>query len=39
MVNVIKHLIFSGGGLKCWGYIGTLHALKEYIPFDNINQL
>ena len=27
---VIKNIIFSGGGLKGWAYIGTLQALEEY---------
>jgi NTE family protein len=27
---MIKNIIFAGGGLKCWAYIGTLRALQEY---------
>ena len=26
----IKNIVFSGGGFKCWAYIGTLRALEEY---------
>ena len=29
---MIKNLIFTGGGLKGWAYIGTIRALKEF-PF------
>jgi len=27
---MIKTIIFSGGGFKCWAYIGTIRALQEY---------
>jgi predicted acylesterase/phospholipase RssA len=27
---MIKNLVFSGGGFKCWAYIGTLRALSEF---------
>ena len=27
---MIKNIVFSGAGLKCWAYIGTLRALQEY---------
>jgi len=27
---MVKNIIFSGGGFKCWAYIGTLRVLKEY---------
>ena len=36
---IIKNVIFSGGGLKGWGYIGTIKALNEVIPFDKIEQI
>ena len=35
----LKNVIFSGGGFKCWAYIGSIRALKENIPFENINQI
>jgi predicted acylesterase/phospholipase RssA len=27
---MVKNLVLSGAGLKCWAYIGTLRALNEY---------
>ena len=33
---VLKNIIFSGGGFKCWAYIGTIRALNEEVPFENI---
>ena len=36
---MIKNIIFSGGGMKGWAYIGTIKALNEYIPFKNIEQV
>jgi len=27
---MIKTIVFSGGGFKCWAYIGTIRALQEY---------
>jgi predicted acylesterase/phospholipase RssA len=36
---VIKNIVFSGGGLKGWAYIGTLKALYELIDFKNIEQI
>ena len=27
---MIKNIVFSGGGFKCWSYIGTLQALNEF---------
>ena len=27
---MVKNLVFSGAGFKCWAYIGTLRALSEY---------
>jgi predicted acylesterase/phospholipase RssA len=27
---MIKNIVLSGGGFKCWAYIGTLRALKDY---------
>ncbi len=38
-MNEIKNVIFSGGGFKCWAYIGTIQALDEYIPFENIKSV
>ena len=35
----IKNIVFSGGGLKGWAYIGTLQALYELIDFKNIEQI
>jgi len=35
----LKNVIFSGGGFKGWAYIGSIRALKENIPFENINQI
>jgi len=28
-VMILKNIVFSGAGFKCWAYIGTLRALKE----------
>jgi predicted acylesterase/phospholipase RssA len=36
---MIKNIIFSGGGMKGWAYIGTIKALNEYIPYKNIEQV
>jgi predicted acylesterase/phospholipase RssA len=36
---MIKNIIFTGGGLKGWAYIGTLRALDEYIDFKQIEQV
>jgi predicted acylesterase/phospholipase RssA len=36
---MIKNIIFSGGGMKGWAYIGTIKALNEYIPFKHIEQV
>jgi len=36
--NMIKNIVFSGGGLKSWAYIGTLHALEEY-QFKEVEQI
>ena len=36
---MIKNLIFSGGGLKGWAYIGTLKALHEYNNYINYNSI
>lgn len=33
---MIKNIIFSGGGLKGWAYIGTLRALEEYVKLNDI---
>ena len=36
---MIKNIIFSGGGLKGWAYIGTIKALNEYINYREIEQV
>ena len=36
---MIKNIIFSGGGLKGWAYIGTLRALEELICRKNLEQV
>lgn len=33
---MIKNIIFSGGGLKGWAYIGTMRALEEYVKLNDI---
>jgi predicted acylesterase/phospholipase RssA len=35
---MIKNIIFSGGGLKAWAYIGTIQAL-EIIPRNTIEEV
>ena len=35
----IKNIIFSGGGFKCWAYIGTIRVLYEEILFKNIKSV
>ncbi len=36
---MLKNIIFSGGGLKGWAYIGTIQALSEYINFNDLEQV
>jgi NTE family protein len=36
---MIKNIIFSGGGLKGWAYIGSIQALSEYISREHIEQV
>jgi len=36
---VLKNIIFSGGGLKGWAYIGTIHALNELINISFIESI
>ena len=38
---MIKNIIFAGGGLKGWAYIGTIKALNEFkiIDFKEIEQI
>jgi len=36
---MIKNIVFSGGGLKGWAYIGTIKALGEYIQFSQIENI
>ena len=39
MPRRIKNVIFSGGGLKGWAYIGAIRALNENIPFKQIEKI
>jgi len=39
MTKVLKNIIFSGGGLKGWAYIGSIRAINEKIPFKNIEKI
>jgi len=39
MKNEINNIIFTGGGFKCWAYIGTIRALNEMIQFDKIKMV
>jgi NTE family protein len=36
---MIKNIIFSGGGLKGWAYIGTIQALDEYNIRKTVEQV
>ena len=36
---MIKNLVFSGGVLKGWAYIGTIRALEEYSIFSEIDNV
>ncbi len=36
---MIKNIVFTGGGLRGWAYIGTIKALNEYLPFKDISQV
>jgi predicted acylesterase/phospholipase RssA len=36
---MIKNIVFAGGGMKGWAYIGTIQALYELIDFKNIEQI
>jgi NTE family protein len=36
---MIKNIVFTGGGLRGWAYIGTIKALNEYLPFKDIEQV
>jgi len=36
---MIKNIIFSGGGMKGWAYIGTIKALNEYISIKSIEHV
>jgi NTE family protein len=36
---MIKNIIFPGGGLKGWAYIGAIRALSELIDYSRIEQL
>jgi ABC-2 type transport system ATP-binding protein len=38
-MKILKNIIFSGGGFKCWAYIGTIRALNENVPFDKIKKI
>ena len=36
---MIKNIIFTGGGMKGWAYIGTIKALNEYIDIQSIEHV
>lgn len=36
---MLKNIIFPGGGLKGWAYIGTIRALTELVDYSVIEQL
>ena len=36
---MLKNIIFPGGGLKGWAYIGTIRALTELIDYSVIEQV
>ena len=36
---VIKNVVFTGGGLRGWAYIGTIRALNESKKFNKIEQV
>jgi predicted acylesterase/phospholipase RssA len=36
---MLKNIVFSGGGLKGWAYIGTIQALNELIKLKDIEQI
>lgn len=37
--QMLKNIIFPGGGLKGWAYIGTIRALTELVDYSVIEQL
>lgn len=36
---MIKNIVFSGGGLKGWAYIGSIRALNELLDINQIEQV
>jgi len=36
---MLKNIIFQGGGLKGWAYIGTIRALTELVDYSVIEQV
>uniref|UniRef100_A0A6C0I8Z7 PNPLA domain-containing protein n=1 Tax=viral metagenome TaxID=1070528 RepID=A0A6C0I8Z7_9ZZZZ len=38
-IKNIKNVIFTGGGLKGWAYIGTIQALEELIDFEYLENV
>ena len=36
---MIKNIVFSGAGLKCWAYIGTLHVLDDHKDIFDIEHV
>jgi predicted acylesterase/phospholipase RssA len=36
---VIKNVVFTGGGLRGWAYIGTIRALNESKKFNKVEQV
>ena len=39
IIKMLKNIIFTGGGLKGWAYIGTIRALAELINRNDIEQV
>jgi hypothetical protein len=37
--QMLKNIIFPGGGLKGWAYIGTIRALTELVDYSKIEQV
>ena len=36
---MLKNIIFPGGGLKGWAYIGAIRALTELVEYSKIEQV
>lgn len=37
--RIIKNVIFSGSGFKCWGYIGTIQAMNELVDYQSVEHV